>query len=71
MVCLDKNIKITKANEQGEFVVDLKKGQQAVLLPNFTKEPLVIKEMNNDRKLFNSYGVKKGQQIIGNEFWKE
>jgi hypothetical protein len=71
MMCTDKNIRIAKTKEPGEFVVDLKKGQQAVLLPASTTEPLVFKEVKNDRKYFNTFGVKKGQQIIENEFWKE
>jgi len=71
MVCTDKNIRIAKTKEPGEFVVDLKKGQQALLLPASTTEPLVFKEVKNDRKYFNIFGVKKGQQIIENEFWKE
>lgn len=71
MVCTDKNIRITKTKEFGEFVVDLKKGQQAVLLPATSTEPLVLKEVKNDKRYFNSFGVKKGQQIKENEFWKE
>lgn len=71
MMCTDKNIRIAKTKEPGEFVVDLKKGQQAVLLPASTTEALVFKEVKNDRKYFNIFGVKKGQQIVENEFWKE
>jgi hypothetical protein len=32
---------------------------------------LVLNEVKKESKYFNSFGVKKGQQIIGNEFWKE
>ncbi len=71
MISTDKNIKITKTAVAGEFIVNLKKGKQAMLLPAIVKEPLVLQPIKNEPKYFNQYGVKKGQQIKGDQFWAE
>jgi len=71
MVSVDKNIKITKTATSGEFIVSLKKGQEVLLLPSKTAEFLVMTSNNNNKRYFNQYGVKKGQQIKGDQFWEE
>jgi alpha-L-fucosidase 2 len=71
MISSDKSIRITKTAVPGEFVVALKKGQQVTLVPASTTTSLVLAPVKNNKKYFNAYGVKKGQQIKGNQFWAE
>lgn len=71
MISSDKSISITKTAVKGEFVVALKKGQQVTLVPELSTTPLVLTPVTNDKQYFNAYGVKKGQQIKGNQFWAE
>jgi len=71
MVSADKNIRITKTSVSGEFKVELKKGQEVVLLPTLSTNLLTIAPVQNDKTFFNSYGVKKGQQLKGDQFWEE
>jgi len=71
MVSTDKNIKIIKTAVPGEFSVALKKGQEVLLLPSLAAKSLELSAINNDKKYFNQYGVKKGQQIKGDQFWAE
>jgi hypothetical protein len=71
MVSSDKNIRITKTAIPGEFTVELKKGQQVLLLPSKNAGATTLSAISNDKKYFNAYGVKKGQQIKGNQFWAE
>ncbi len=71
MISSDKSIRITKTAVPGEFVVALKKGQQVTLVPVLSTTPLVLTPVKNNKKYFNAYGVKKGQQIKGNQFWAE
>ncbi len=71
MVSTDKNIRITKTSVSGEFKVELKKGQDVILVPKLSANPLTISPVQNDKTYFNSYGVKKGQQLKNDQFWAD
>jgi hypothetical protein len=74
IVCADKNVSITKTAVDGEFILALKKGEQVVLKPSSSKrngQTLYLSPILTNPKYYNAYGVKKGQQIVGNQFWPE
>jgi hypothetical protein len=51
--------------------VEVKKGEEAILLPKRSAVSIVLEPVSNDKSGFNSYGVKKGQQLKNDQFWKE
>ena len=71
MFSLDKNVHITKTPISGEFKVELKKGEEAILIPKKSAVPIILEPVQNDKSGFNSYGVKKGQQLKNDQFWAE
>lgn len=61
---------VTKLQE-GEFQVDLKKGEQAVVCEKGKPcNPLLV-AIAHDKKLINAYGVKKAKQLKEKQFWEE
>jgi len=71
MLSTDKNIKVTKTAVTGEFIVNLKKGEEVLLLPAIVKEAVILQPIKNESKYFNYYGIKKGQQLKNDQFWSE
>jgi alpha-L-fucosidase 2 len=68
---VDNKIKVSKTSTLGEFVIHLEKGQEVLLLPNKSTKPFMVVPVQNNKSLFNAYGVKKGQQLDNDQFWIE
>lgn len=66
----NKKIQVAKM-APGEFSIQLQKGEKVVLLRKGFSSKIELNAVTNDPKKYNSYGVKKGQQINNDQFWEE
>jgi hypothetical protein len=54
---------------QGEYQIDLKKGEEILLSQSEAQDFMVVRELPSESK--NPYGVKRGKQLEEKQFWPE
>lgn len=66
----DRTMEVSPA-APGEYRIDLRKGEEALIFPKGTNPEPAVKEPAGSDDKANPFGVKRGKEIKGDQFWPE